>query len=133
MTEWTDRDGMTRPLVLGDVRIVAPYNAQVSLLAKALPAGTSVGTSRARGLVVVVGSPEILNPACRTPNQMKLAKRLLPLRGAGRVAGDDEVLAPCWDCLGRPASSGLRLDEVEVAEVGAIEASVAGEKTIRVL
>ena len=41
---WTDRDGMVRPLCLPDILIVAPYNAQVSLLAEALPEGARVGT-----------------------------------------------------------------------------------------
>jgi superfamily I DNA and/or RNA helicase len=33
-----------RPLKLGDILVVAPYNAQVSALAKALPVGVRVGT-----------------------------------------------------------------------------------------
>ena len=35
---------MVRPLCLSDILIVAPYNAQVSLLAEALPEGARVGT-----------------------------------------------------------------------------------------
>ena len=41
---WTDRDGATRPLRLGDILIVAPYNAQVHKLIEGLPAGARVGT-----------------------------------------------------------------------------------------
>ncbi|MBI3521698.1 MAG: TM0106 family RecB-like putative nuclease [Chloroflexi bacterium] len=43
-TPWTDIDKPTRPLRIGDVVIVAPFNAQVELLTKALPPGARVGT-----------------------------------------------------------------------------------------
>src|SRR5208283_128587 len=41
---WTDKTGGKAPLGLGDILIVAPYNAQVSALAKVLPFGARVGT-----------------------------------------------------------------------------------------
>ena len=41
---WTFRDGTVRSLGLSDILVVAPYNAQVSTLAEALPEGTRVGT-----------------------------------------------------------------------------------------
>lgn len=41
---FTDRDGATRALGIEDVLVVAPYNAQVSMLAHALPEGARVGT-----------------------------------------------------------------------------------------
>jgi hypothetical protein len=41
---WTDKSGQKSPLGLQDILVVAPYNAQVSALAKALPVGTRVGT-----------------------------------------------------------------------------------------
>ncbi len=41
---WTDKSGEQSPLTLKDILVVAPYNAQVSALAKALPVGTRVGT-----------------------------------------------------------------------------------------
>lgn len=41
---WTDKTGQKAPLKLGDILVVAPYNAQVSGLAKALPVGARVGT-----------------------------------------------------------------------------------------
>ncbi len=41
---WTDRDGGQRRLDLDDILVVAPYNAQVALLASELPAGARVGT-----------------------------------------------------------------------------------------
>ena len=41
---WTDKTGEQAPLKLEDILVVAPYNAQVSALAKALPVGARVGT-----------------------------------------------------------------------------------------
>jgi predicted RecB family nuclease len=43
-TTWTNKKGETLQLRLQDILIVAPYNAQVSALAQALPAGARVGT-----------------------------------------------------------------------------------------
>ncbi|NOD36637.1 MULTISPECIES: TM0106 family RecB-like putative nuclease [unclassified Ruegeria] len=40
---WTDRNGLTRPLVPSDIIVVAPYNVQVNELSDALP-GIRVGT-----------------------------------------------------------------------------------------
>jgi len=42
--EWTDAKGVTRPLRLDDILVVAPYNEQVKCLAEALPRGARVGT-----------------------------------------------------------------------------------------
>ncbi|MEO7751947.1 MAG: TM0106 family RecB-like putative nuclease [Terracoccus sp.] len=42
--EWTDAEGVSRPLTLEDVLVVAPYNAYVAELVTALPAGARVGT-----------------------------------------------------------------------------------------
>jgi uncharacterized protein len=41
---FTDRDGQVRALALADFLFVAPYNAQVRALQKALPAGARVGS-----------------------------------------------------------------------------------------
>ncbi|MEO7447849.1 MAG: TM0106 family RecB-like putative nuclease, partial [Humibacillus sp.] len=41
---WTDAEGAARPLTLDDVLVIAPYNAHVAELVRALPAGTRVGT-----------------------------------------------------------------------------------------
>jgi uncharacterized protein len=43
-TTWTDRESKVRRLVLEDILVVAPYNAQVAALAQSLPAGARVGT-----------------------------------------------------------------------------------------
>jgi uncharacterized protein len=41
---FVDREGKERKLGLDDILVVAPYNAQVNLLARTLPAGVRVGT-----------------------------------------------------------------------------------------
>jgi predicted RecB family nuclease len=111
---WRDRFGEEHVVGLGDVLVIAPYNAQVSDLAERLPAGARVGTvdkfqgqeapvviysmttstpedvphgmeflyspnrfnvatSRARCACIVVGSPRLFEPDCRSPKQMRLA------------------------------------------------------------
>jgi superfamily I DNA and/or RNA helicase len=119
--EWTDVHGVTRPLRLDDFLVVAPYNAHVAQIERALAArfgspgrvGTvdkfqgqegaaavysmatsspdeiprgveflynlnrfNVAVSRARGLSILVCSPELLRVRCRTPEQMRLANAL---------------------------------------------------------
>jgi predicted RecB family nuclease len=114
---WRPDSGGERPLTPDDIVVVAPYNAHVACLVKALPAGTRVGTvdkfqgqeaavsifsmatssvedlprnleflfslnrlnvavSRARGLSVLVCSPELLRARCHTPEQMRLVNAL---------------------------------------------------------
>jgi uncharacterized protein len=111
---WTDHEEVRRPIRVQDVLVVAPYNAQVTALRAALPAGVPVGTvdkfqgqeapiviystatstaqdaprgmeflfspnrlnvatSRARCLVLWVGSPALLGPDCSSVRQMQLA------------------------------------------------------------
>jgi uncharacterized protein len=112
-TWFRDARGGERPLTLGDIMIVAPYNAQVTALAEALPGARvatvdkfqgqqapvvivslttstpddaprgmdflysanrlNVATSRAKALCILVGSPKLFEPDCRTPAQMRLA------------------------------------------------------------
>ena len=43
-TTWTNKKEEVAPLLLKNILIVAPYNAQVSALAQSLPAGARVGT-----------------------------------------------------------------------------------------
>jgi uncharacterized protein len=114
--KWFRDIGRGRSLKPEDILVVAPYNAQVSDLAAALPEmkiGTvdkfqgqeapvviyslttsspeeaprgmeflyslnrlNVATSRAMTAVIVVGSPRLFEPECRTPRQMQLANGL---------------------------------------------------------
>ncbi|HBB88970.1 MAG TPA: nuclease [Blastocatellia bacterium] len=41
---WVDKESKVRRITLNDILIVAPYNAQVSLLLRSLPRGSRVGT-----------------------------------------------------------------------------------------
>jgi len=114
---WTDKQKNQKPITLEDILVVAPFNAQVSALTAALPAGARVGTvdkfqgqeapiviysmtsssvddaprgmsflfsrnrmnvatSRARCLVLLVGSPDLFKPDCSSPEQIRLANGL---------------------------------------------------------
>ncbi len=42
--EWTDAEGVRRPMTPADVLVVAPFNAHVGLLQRAVPPGVRVGT-----------------------------------------------------------------------------------------
>ena len=131
---WTDARGMVRPLTSQDVLVVAPYNAQVAEIDRAVKArlGThaNVGTvdkfqgreapvavysmttsapedaprdleflysgnrlnvavSRARGLAVVLASPQLLRVACRTPEQMRLVNALCRLLEVAEAQAGD--------------------------------------------
>ncbi|HEX6571751.1 MAG TPA: ATP-binding protein [Steroidobacteraceae bacterium] len=124
--QWRDRNDVERPLEVGDILVVAPYNAQVSALIEALPLladriGTvdrfqgqeapvviysmtssspedaprgmeflynrfrfNVATSRAKALCILVGSPLLFRPECRTPKQMKMANGFCRYRELAR-------------------------------------------------
>ncbi len=115
---WIDKDGLSRAMTVQDILVVAPYNAQVSLLGeRLLPLGVRVGTvdkfqgqeapvvlysmatsrpedaprgmeflyslhrlnvasSRARCAFILVASPRLLEPECKSPRQMQLANAL---------------------------------------------------------
>ena len=123
---WIDEFGKETQLTAADIRIVAPFNAQVNRIAEAmvrlkpdttLQVGTvdkfqgqtcavviysmatsrpedaprgmeflyslnrlNVATSRARCAVVLVASPRLFEPECRTPRQMQLANALCRYR-----------------------------------------------------
>lgn len=121
-SQWVDKQGAMRELSPADLRIVSPYNAQVSRLAERLadrgvPVGTvdkfqgqeapvviysmatshpqdaprgmeflyslnrlNVATSRARCAAIIVASPALFEPECRTPRQMQLANALCRFR-----------------------------------------------------
>ncbi len=98
-TTWINREGVEAPVGLDDILIIAPYNAQVFELQERIPGarvGTvdktsshsdaprgmeflysanrlNVATSRAKCICVVVSSPRLFEPECRTPRQMQLA------------------------------------------------------------
>ena len=112
-TSWVDRLGKERTLGLGDILIIAPYNAQVFDLKDRMsgarigtvdkfqgqeapiviysmttsthadaPRGMgflyslnrlNVATSRAKALSILVCSPALFEPECRTPEQMRMA------------------------------------------------------------
>jgi uncharacterized protein len=42
--QWTDKDGVTRPIGSRDILVVSPYNIQVNYLKAVLPQGALVGT-----------------------------------------------------------------------------------------
>jgi predicted RecB family nuclease len=119
---WIDEHDIARQLTGSDLRIVAPFNAQVNRLLERLagrgvqvgtvdkfqgqeapvviysmatsrsedaPRGMeflyslnrlNVATSRARCAAIVVASPRLCEPACRTPRQMVLANALCRYR-----------------------------------------------------
>jgi predicted RecB family nuclease len=112
-TTWINREGVEAPVGLGEILIIAPYNAQVFELQERIPGarvGTvdkfqgreapiviysmttssysdaprgmeflysanrlNVATSRAKCICLVVASPRLFEPECRTPRQMQLA------------------------------------------------------------
>jgi uncharacterized protein len=112
-TAWIDAKCRRHPLTRQDILIVAPYNAQVGEISRALPqarVGTvdkfqgqeaavviysmatsapedaprgmeflysanrlNVATSRARCACILVASPRLFEPECRTPAQIRLA------------------------------------------------------------
>lgn len=125
---WTDRFGKARPITANDVLVVAPYNAQVGALTRALrqygvsrvgtvdkfqgqeapiviysctsssaqdaprgmpflydPHRFNVATSRAQGIVIVVASPRLFEPDCRTPEQMLWANGLCRYRELAKI------------------------------------------------
>jgi uncharacterized protein len=109
---WVGPDGVTHPIALGDILIVAPYNAQVGRLRAALPGGARVGTvdkfqgqeaprgvsflydlhrlnvaiSRARCVAIVIGSPALLDAAVNTPDQLRSVNGLIAVVDA--TSGD---------------------------------------------
>jgi uncharacterized protein len=139
---WTDTKGRERRLTAADVLVVAPYNAQVAEIDRAvrdrLGVHANVGTvdkfqgreapvavyslatstpddaprdleflysgnrlnvavSRARGLAVVVASPELLRVACHTPEQMRLVNafcRLVEIAAGQAPAEETEPRDP---------------------------------------
>jgi uncharacterized protein len=128
-TFWTDRDGREARVVLKDILIIAPYNAQVFELRERLPEariGTvdkfqgqeaaiviysmttsthadaprgmeflyslnrlNVATSRAMCLCILVASPALFEPECRTPQQMRMANAFCHYLENARTLGHE--------------------------------------------
>ena len=129
-TDWVNVDGARAPLGEADILVVAPYNAQVDLIAETLagaglggvPVGTvdkfqgqeapvlifstassspedaprgmeflydphrlNVATSRGRCAAILVASPRLFEPACRTPRQIQLASAFCRFRELATV------------------------------------------------
>ncbi len=136
---WTDARGETRPLTADDILVVAPYNAHVAEIERAMLArlgargrvGTvdrfqgqeaaaavysmaassaetiprgidflynanrfNVAVSRARGLSILVCSPELLRVRCRSPRQMRLANALCRYVEVARDQGRQRQARP---------------------------------------
>jgi predicted RecB family nuclease len=111
---WTNDKGVKSVLTAADIKVIAPYNAQVQELNAALPVGVHAGTvdkfqgqeapvifyslatsapenaprgmeflyslnrlnvavSRARTACIIVASPRLFEPDCKSPAQMRLA------------------------------------------------------------
>jgi hypothetical protein len=129
-TDWIDVKGRAAPLAAGDLLVVAPYNAQVDLIAETLAAagfagarvGTvdkfqgqeapvvifstassspedaprgmeflydphrlNVATSRGRAAAILVASPRLFEPECRTVRQIQLASAFCRFRELART------------------------------------------------
>ncbi len=130
-SRWIDRDGIGHAMTADDILIVAPYNAQVTLLTERFaPRGVrrvgtvdrfqgqqapvviysmatstpndaprgmeflyslnrlNVATSRARCACILVASPRLFEPECKSPRQMQLANaicRYVELAGTAEV------------------------------------------------
>ncbi len=131
---WTDRHGVGGRLGLDQILVVAPYNAHVAEIHRAVgerlgerarvgtvdkfqgqegtvaiyslatsspddaPRGMdflysghrlNVAISRARGLAILVCSPDLLRVSCRTPDQMRLANAFCRLVEVARVMTEE--------------------------------------------
>jgi len=81
--------GQEAPIVLYSTATSSVADAPRGMEFLFSPNRLNVATSRARCVVVVVGSPELLGPDCRSVRQMKLANGLCRF---GEMAGNREVL-----------------------------------------
>jgi uncharacterized protein len=68
--------GQEAPLVIYSLTTSSPEDAPRGMEFLYSLNRLNVATSRARTAVVVVGSPRLLEPECRTPRQMQLANAL---------------------------------------------------------
>jgi len=68
--------GQEAPLVIYSLTTSSPEDAPHGMEFLYSLNRLNVATSRARAIVILVGSPRLLEPECRTPRQMKLANAL---------------------------------------------------------
>lgn len=65
--------GQEAPVVIYSMTSSSPDDAPRGMEFLYNPNRFNVATSRARALCILVGSPHLMNPHCRTPQQMKMA------------------------------------------------------------
>ncbi|HSH44925.1 MAG TPA: AAA domain-containing protein, partial [Longimicrobiales bacterium] len=76
--------GQEAPIVVYAMATSSPEDAPRGMQFLYSPNRLNVATSRARCLAVVVASPELFAPECRTPGQMRLANAFCRLREVAR-------------------------------------------------
>jgi uncharacterized protein len=77
--------GQQAPVVIYSLTTSSPEDAPRGMEFLYSPNRLNVATSRAKAMSIVVGSPKLLGPECKTPRQLKLANalcRYLELAGA---------------------------------------------------
>jgi uncharacterized protein len=76
--------GQQAPVVIYSMATSSPEDAPRGMEFLYSPNRLNVATSRAKCLAVVVASPRLFEPQCRSPRQMKLANALCRLRELAR-------------------------------------------------
>lgn len=77
--------GQQAPVVIYSLTTSSPEDAPRGMEVLYSRNRLNVALSRARAIVVVVGSPELFEPECRTPRQMHLANALCRFRELART------------------------------------------------
>jgi hypothetical protein len=104
---WVDSKGSVKPITPQDILVVAPYNAQIALLEERLgkrstpwprprrrtPRAEWNSSSRAQCACILVASPRLFEPECKTPLQMPLANALCRYAELAQVVVDALVVA----------------------------------------
>jgi len=96
--------GQERPVVLYSLTSSSPLDAPRGLPFLYDPHRLNVATSRARCACIVVASPALFEPECRTPEQMRLANGLCALAEAARVVELTDAPAPAPRRGSRPSA-----------------------------
>ena len=79
--------GQEAPVVIYSCTSSSPEDAPRGMAFLYNPHRFNVATSRAQGVVIVVASPRLFEPECRTPEQMRWANGLCRYREMARVIG----------------------------------------------